>query len=174
MKRSLGKKVKPLSEKKIVGVAHSIRDQLEIGSSYLKITNLYEVLQEMEELVLEILEDNELEEEALCFPDHKLIQIKESVYNDACDGNGHARFTLAHELGHLFLHQKQESLSYAKGKRASHKIFEDSEWQADVFASELLMDTRMVDINMEAEDAAHEFGLSKLAAQYKLKKLKDK
>ncbi len=86
-----------------------------------------------------------LEKEVLG-PDPKLLPIadkgelviREDVYealNDPDDPmHGRARFTLAHELGHLVLHEVRRCID--KTAMIKHKVFEDSEWQADYFASE--------------------------------------
>ena len=63
-----------------------------------------------------------------------IIRIRESVYNGAVEGNPRDRFTLAHELGHYLLHTP-DRVSFTRG---SHPIYQDPEWQANVFAAELL------------------------------------
>lgn len=68
--------------------------------------------------------------------------IREDVYEAWNDPNdpmhGRARFTLAHELGHLVLHEGPAL--HRQTAMIKHKVFEDSEWQADYFA-EFLMPT---------------------------------
>lgn len=72
--------------------------------------------------------------EAAVLPDKKLMNIREDVYMALHDDDTRARFTIAHELGHLFIH-KGVALNRGDG---NHKIYEDSEWQANQFAAELL------------------------------------
>ena len=173
-RRKLGHKVRPLSGAKIKKIANQFRDAFDLKKAYLKIPQLYEALQSMEFLEFEIVEDAHMSEEARTFPDKSFIEIKESIYNGACEGDGHCRFTLAHELGHLLLHKNQNSKSYARGEVAKHEVFEDSEWQADEFASELLMDSRLISDDMTSNKAAKEFGVSKMAAGYKIYKVNKK
>ena len=137
------------------------------------VCRLYEVLEGMELLTLEVVEEDELEVEATTDPDTGRVVVREDIYNGAAEGVGHCRFTMAHELGHLFLHkgQKPEGV-FARGK-SDHDTWQDSEWQADVYASELLMDSRLIDnLDMDPEVAAKRYGLSLQAAKYKLHILK--
>lgn len=64
--------------------------------------------------------------------------IREDVYNSALEGCPRSYFTLAHELGHLFLHGG-ENVSFC---RSDYEIdvpaFQNAEWQANLFAAELL------------------------------------
>ncbi|MDH3805263.1 MAG: ImmA/IrrE family metallo-endopeptidase [Gammaproteobacteria bacterium] len=73
-------------------------------------------------------------------PDQKIIFLREDVYEGAMEGNGRDRFTFAHELGHLLLHSGNYLARYDPAEpKPTHRKFEDSEWQADNFAAELLM-----------------------------------
>lgn len=174
VKRNSGVKVNPMRTLEVRAVAHEIRDSLLKDKHYVDVCRLYEVLEGMELLTLEIVEEDELEVEATTDPDIGRIVVREDIYNRAAEGDGHCRFTMAHELGHLFLHkgQKPEGV-FARGK-SDHDTWQDSEWQADVYASELLMDSRIIDdINMCKKEAAKLFGLSDMAAGYKLQLLRN-
>lgn len=72
--------------------------------------------------------------EAAVLPDEKLMNIREDVYEALHHNDTRARFTIAHEFGHLFMH-KGVALNRGDG---NHKPYEDSEWQANQFATELL------------------------------------
>ena len=39
------------------------------------------------------------------YPSKNLIRIREDIYNRAAEGEGRDRLTVAHEVGHLFLHE---------------------------------------------------------------------
>ena len=65
----------------------------------------------------------------------RTIILREDVYEDAWNGDGRARFTVAHELGHLFMHT---GIPMARAA-GSVKPFRLSEPQANQFAAELLM-----------------------------------
>lgn len=172
-KRKLGTKVSPLSKDVIGHLAHRLRDELDIRKPFINVCKLLDILAELGVAEYSVVEDDELgEEEALTYPDEGLILIKESIYDRAAAGDGHCRFTIAHEFAHLFLHRNQKTEnSYARGKISppTHKIFCDSEWQADVFASYLLMDSRFISESDEARDLTSKFGVSIFAAQMRLK-----
>ncbi|MFB6349447.1 ImmA/IrrE family metallo-endopeptidase [Moraxella sp. ZJ142] len=72
--------------------------------------------------------------EVAVLPDKKLMHIREDVYEALHGNDPRARFTIAHEFGHLFMH-KGVALNRGDG---NHKTYEDSEWQANQFAAELL------------------------------------
>ncbi len=168
-KRKLGHKVKPLKTATIESAARNCRDSFRQFKPYINICKLYEVLQELGVLWFEVVEDYELgDEEARTYPNAKLIKIKNTVYEAAANGDGRARFTLAHELGHLDLHKNQEP-AFSRG---DHQVYEDSEWQADTFASEFLMDSRMINSTDTAQDLVEKFGVSYTAAALRLKKMR--
>ena len=78
--------------------------------------------------------------EGLTEPDQKIMFLREDVYDGAMTGDGRDRFTFAHELGHLLLHSGNYLARYdPAAPKPTHKKYEDSEWQADNFAAELLM-----------------------------------
>lgn len=168
-KRKLGTKVSPRSKESIRQIAQRVRDELDLNRPRIAIVALLETLQALGEIELEIIEDNEFSsnEEAIAYPDQNLIQIKNSIYESASDGCGHCIFTLAHELGHLLLHRNQKP-SFARGQ---HKIYEDSEWQADTFASEFLMDVRYIGEEDSSNDIAERFGVTLHAAKVRKSKL---
>lgn len=170
--RKLGHKVEAKTAYSIEKIAMSVREKLGINSAKVKIVALLEMLQNLDEITLDIVEDHELkDEEAVAFPDKNIIRVKDSIYSDACRGVGHAIFTLAHELGHIIMHKNQEQ-SYARG---THRIYEDSEWQADTFASAFLMDNRFIDLEFDtAGDVSKRFGTSYKAADVRLSKLRSK
>lgn len=173
--RKLGHKVKPLRKIAVQRVAQTFRDSVGIAGGKINICALFELLQDMGFLEFEVVDDTELVGmEAQTKPDDEFIQIRQSVYDLAAKGDGHCRFTLAHELGHLLLHKDQAAVSYARGEMPKHEIYEDSEWQADVFASELLMDSRLVDPNRSASEVANQFGTSVTAAAMKIREIKKK
>lgn len=66
-----------------------------------------------------------------------IIYIKKSVYEGLKNPSSRSNFTVAHEMGHYFLH-------YLLGvtmprKTGVKKMYTDPEWQANQFAAEFLM-----------------------------------
>lgn len=98
-------------------------------------------------------------------PDQPLVLIRRDVYDGANQGVGRDRFTLAHELGHLLLHRGHRYLERpAPNAPPRHAKFEDSEWQANAFASELLMPVHVVRQCTTPEALARLAGVSVSAA----------
>lgn len=107
------------------------------------------------------------ENEGLALPDKDYIAIREDVYEGARRGRGRDMFTVAHELGHLILHQS-ENLVLRKGLGAP-AIFCQPEWQADTFAAEFLMDHRMITAADTPHTIARRFGVSMSCAQKRIR-----
>lgn len=96
------------------------------------------------------------------FPDAGLIQLREDVYEGACENKPRDRFTLAHELGHLLLHR---GMSLARIDPADPPpIYRNSEWQADKFASYLLIPPHLVGNCSSLHDVVAKFVVSYEAA----------
>ena len=97
----------------------------------------------------------------------RTIEVRSDVYDHAHDGQPFARFTLAHELGHLVLHSDirlaRRDAPYAVDR------FRDPEWQADCFAGELLMPLFIYQEMKNPEDAANAFGVSSSAVKAQLR-----
>jgi hypothetical protein len=164
--RQLSTKVSPRSKRNIQDLAQSLRDSLGINCLQLPIVVIYEALQHIDDLDLEVVEDWHLpSEEAVTYPDLKTIQVRESVYDSAYAGDPRSRFTLAHELGHYLMHRDQNASFSRSG---SHKIYCDCEWQADRFASELLIDRRLFKADWTVQEVMEKFKASQKAAEIAL------
>ncbi len=155
-------------------------EALVVRKAFSRGTNLYFPLMPMFELELcklipgffwDIRDDGSLEDtaRALTCPESKTILIENSVYEGAVKGVGKDRMTIAHEIGHLLLHQ---STPYAKKYDPNPiKVYENSEWQADVFAGELLAPIRLIH-GKGVMEIAEDFGVSPSAAKAQLRALR--
>lgn len=176
--RPRGVKVPGCKRSDIRELAMSIRGSVNQPGGKLDVIHLLEIdLQGADLAYLDPVEDDALMdgELARAYPDTNWIQIRNSVYESACDGDGMARFTIAHEIGHLLLHKGCNHFSRYAENAGTHRIFEDSEWQADNFAAELLMPAndiveRGLSTVAEIQEA---YGVSQQAAKFRLKNLKD-
>ncbi len=99
----------------------------------------------------------------------KTIYIREDVYYRACDGNARDLFTIAHELGHLFLHSNQ-NVELARAEM-NIKAYENPEWQANTFAAELLMPVKLISKSDIPDSLVKRFGVSYESAKIRLKNL---
>lgn len=174
MVRKFGSKVPPKSTLNIRNDANSVRSILKLGSKKINMISLIEFIlpKLLPDFSYEVLSADEMEgDEARTYPDKLLIYIREDVYYAATNGDRRAQFTLAHELGHLVMHSGLDnSSSYARNS-TDHKTYEDSEWQADTFASEFLMPyTEAIKCN-DANEIYSKFGVSMSAAQIRYKKI---
>ncbi|SOY32038.1 hypothetical protein AMURIS_04791 [Acetatifactor muris] len=89
-----------------------------------------------------------------------IMKIREDVYERAIKGNPRDRFTLCHELGHFLMHSP-ERVGFARGDAPAYM---DPEWQANVFAGELMAPFDLVK-NMSVSEISQKCGMSMQAAQ---------
>ena len=97
------------------------------------------------------------------FPSKNLIRIREDIYLRACNGEGRDRLTIAHEIGHLFLHDNDSIALCRLEPGESIKPYEDPEWQADCFGGELLASSYLIK-NLSVETIMNSCGVTKNAA----------
>lgn len=110
--------------------------------------------------------------EGLTFPDQHALWIREDVYLALYRGEGHARFTVAHEIGHLWLHPMPVVALARRPQPLSHSLHEDTEWQADTFAAEFLMPAAEVRVSCAtAREISVKYNVSPQAAMRRLKEL---
>jgi Zn-dependent peptidase ImmA (M78 family) len=135
--------VDPLSEADIRAAAEKLRAVLyDGGHKYVDVIDLIERKMPIlfENFRYEIVGNDELpDREAEFNPYEYCLRVREEVYEKAFAHDGHCRFTLAHELGHFFLHRNQ-TLAFARySENGEIPPFRNSEWQADMFARHLLV-----------------------------------
>jgi Zn-dependent protease with chaperone function len=109
--------------------------------------------------------------EASCLPEKRVIYITSSTYEGVIRNDDRARFTIFHELGHLLL---AHSRNFHRDTTVSFPIWENSEWQADQFAAEILMPLDVIRAKnlIVAGELRKEFGVSHTAASIRLSKLR--
>lgn len=160
-----GHKVKALYISQIRSLAHYVKDSFRITGRCFPIVELVELMHQQELIEFEIVERECMKEDyGVTYPKRNQIFIREDVYDKALDGDGFGRFTMAHELGHLIIHR--DETVYARNQHGgSHKTIEDSEWQADKFAQELLIDTRLLMSTYDPYNIAEQCGVTAKAAE---------
>ena len=104
------------------------------------------------------------------FPDKCLIRIREDIYYGAIGGNGRDRLTLAHEIGHLLLHEGNGIALCRMQPGERLKSYEDPEWQADAFGGELLASSYLIK-GMSESEVMRKCGVSSSAARVQLRTL---
>jgi hypothetical protein len=119
--------------------------------------------------------------EAAMDPQEKLVILSPGTYEELIDGVARARFTVAHEIGHVILHAKflrhrlLDGGNILKLHRGDIPAFRDPECQANAFAASFLMPTHHVDL-MEKEGAGQQelvktFNVSWESAEYRINNL---
>jgi Zn-dependent peptidase ImmA (M78 family) len=98
---------------------------------------------------------------------NRLIRIRESVYDDACSGNGRDRMTIAHEIGHLLLICEFGFALRRNFSKREVMPYEDPEWHAKCLAGELLAPSLLIG-GMTVDEVASVFGVSREAAVVQL------
>ena len=161
----------PLSRKDIRHMAEIVRTiEGSSGSLFFDIMHFLEVTLPRvdEDFSLVVKTKEEMGEcHGLTFPERNEIQIREDVYQRACDGSGRDRLTMAHELFHLLQHTR-ENISFARSE-GQVKTYMDPEWQADAFGGELLIPYSLI-TGMSAEEIARECKVSMSAARCQMAK----
>lgn len=116
--------------------------------------------------------------------DQDILEIlaSERTYSWLEDGHPRALYFVGHELGHCILHTDQlirlaqmptqQQAAFHRGRKA-HKAYEDTEWQANAFASALLMPARGVAAlervgRLTISAIMDQFSVSREAAGYRL------
>lgn len=162
-------KAKPLSRRNLESMAEKFREILGLTNA-LRI-DVISILENAlpiidTEFYLDIVPDKELDAHARAYPEDHTIKIRESIYDGARRGNGRDRFTIVHEIFHFIWHDS-EGISLARNPEAV-KLYENPEWQADVFAGAFLMPSRLIR-GKSVSEVMEECGVSKSAARCQLK-----
>ena len=122
--------------------------------------------------VLEIVPVNEMgNKHGETYPGKNLIRIREDVYLRALEGNGRDRLTIAHEIGHLLLHDDDSIALCRLAPDEKLKAYEDPEWQANAFGGELLASSYLIK-GLSVHEVSEKCGVTKSAAPIQLNALK--
>lgn len=167
-------RAKPLKWAQVDAIANNFRRDTGFSvTPYFPIVDVVEkiIAYRFEEIDFEVCTDSEMDGAyGLTCPQGGFIRIREDVYSEACAGNGRARFTVAHELGHLLLHADPEKPLARASSTENLKPFQSAESQANRFASSLLVSEELITSNIP-EEVAKVFGVSNETAFYRLKNL---
>lgn len=165
--------VSPRSTEAIYKTAAQVREVfagMMPNARWVPIDKIYETLHLfVEGFELQICDHREMgDDHGLTFPEDRLIKLRTDVYDGMCTGVGRDRFTAAHELGHLFLHNTPGLAR--RRTEISTPAYKNSEWQANTFASALLIDGMQLAQCRSAHEVAETFGVSIQAANVRYKK----
>lgn len=158
--------VSPMSKANIVKMVREIKAIIGAnGDLFFPVTHFLENVLPLidDEFQYEYVDKKEMPDGTYAFynPKTNKMTIREDVYEGACNGVGRDRFTIAHEIGHYFLHA--DELVVARNKNSIYKAYTDPEWQANKFAAELLIPSDLTR-HMSVQDIAERCGVSLQAA----------
>jgi Zn-dependent peptidase ImmA (M78 family) len=166
--RNSGVLVPPMTKQSIADIASTIRQGLGLTQLYFPVVDIYELLHFIvEEAYFEVRTKIEMgDDHGRTYPDKSVIWVREDVYDAARCGRPRDRFTMCHELGHLVLHK---GISFSRiDPNNPPKIYMNSEWQADIFASHILIPEELISPNATVYDLMNDFGVSYEAANARL------
>lgn len=170
--KSEGRRAKGMSRREIRELAKMIRKKCGLERTYkVPVCCFFEWIMEklFPDFQWEIVPDYTMTEEGLTFSATK-IEIRQDVYVAACKGEGRARFTIMHEIGHFILHGPNRVALCRLSPGESIPKFENPEWQADTFAAEFLMDYDLVQ-GMNYKQISDECGVTYGAAKTRIGKI---
>lgn len=112
----------------------------------------------------------------------RVVTLNLATYNRLEKDDPRARFTCAHEFGHMILHgqyqisHSAQSTDVMFARRSQLKAYEDPEWQSDTFGAALLMPYPMMKLlfkngEMEVDNVMQTFQVSRTAAMKRITKL---
>lgn len=176
--RQRGVKVKPTSTAKIRKLAEDFRVLLGIEAPKVDMLDLLE--DTLFQVGLSFHVDDPAspilnpEEDACAFPDRDFLVLSPRVYEGLCNDDPRARFTLAHEVGHMLMHGSNiQGFARPRTGSSPHKAYCDSEWQADTFAAEFLMPASIAR-GMTEQGIMDAFGVSASAAKIRASVLRER
>lgn len=156
--------------------ANNVRQILEIGDTPqdIDVGRFLDQLSVKYSITYDVLDPDEMpyaDVEACWDPESMTMHVRSDVFEKACTEDPRARFTIMHELGHGLLgHRRTINRS---GTDRQTEIYEDSEWQANQFAAELLMPLDVIHSQQlyTATKIERHFRVSSQAAALRIKQL---
>lgn len=170
-----GYKVAPKSKLQLRKIANEIcvllRDLGCYEGDFINVNYLLECVLQNAGYNYHIVEDNELQNTAaFTIPDEKLIVLRNSIYKKLAVDDPFSRYTVIHEFSHIILNHSVTL--HRNAILGTHAWYEDSEWQANNLAAEVLMPVDIIQkydgIPMLLMDAC---GVSSQAITYRLSNL---
>jgi Zn-dependent peptidase ImmA (M78 family) len=167
-------KASPLSNALICNLAKQFRKMLGIkDNAPVDILSVLEIAMPLldTDFNYSVREKEDMEVDAHAYTDHdnSEIVILDEIYDRAVEGRGRDRLTIAHEIGHYLLHNKQMCVLTRVFAGETIKAFEDPEWQATAFAGEFLCPAEAAQ-NLTIVEIAEKYGVSIDAAKIQKRK----
>lgn len=158
-----------LSCAKIIRVARDVRQLFGVNVDHYPVVRILELGMLMldKEFTFAVMERYEMKGDlGLTIPSENAIYLRSDVYNRALNDSPIDRFTVAHELGHYFLHRDVPVVFHQAHQTRKMKPERDSEWQASIFGAALMMPVHRFRKCKSLDEAAVKFGVSKSTAGF--------
>lgn len=168
--------VQPVSRSQIRKVTESLRQMtgVKLKTSFCVVKWLEFKFLPLIGFELGILEEKEMgDNHGLTDHEHKMVYLREDIYEGACAGQGRDRMTILHEAGHCVLHTP-DRVVYHRNFQSTLPTYKDPEWQAKAFAGEFMIPSHLLRIGMTVAQISKEFGVSKEAAEFQARKVYEK
>ena len=165
--------VAPQSRKDIVATASHARSILKLPNGKINIPKLLDELTGFG-IYYDVFDRQSApvpkEVEACYVPEDRTMYIRDTVFEQMCEGGQRAVFTFGHELGHALLAHRR---TYNRQSASSLPAYCNSEWQANSFSAEFTMPISQIKAFrlLTANAIAGHFGVSMAAARVRLEEL---
>lgn len=106
------------------------------------------------------------------YPCQHVMKLREDIYDKAVAGDGFARMTIAHEVGHLLEHDDTPLAMTRRAANSQTPAYLSSEWQANAFAGALLMPACKI-VDMDEFAVADTYRVSLAAATTQKQKIRE-
>lgn len=172
-----GYKVSPMRRTDLRSISDQLRKLPEIAACY-KDGNFLDAVYLLENVLfragynLHLLDDDKLTETAgFTAPELRLIVLRNSIYEGLFENDPFSRYTVVHEFSHIVLNH---AVTLHRGALlGQHQWFEDSEWQANNLAAELMMPIEVIQrLELKPLLIQSECGVSSRAVHYRLDNLR--
>lgn len=165
--------IEPKSRQELREIALKIREIFGLRDClYFPIVEFMEHMMPMvfDNFNFEIIEDSDLPPDKDAVINIKngngIVQIKESVYEGACEGIGQHRMTIAHEVVGHFIPMCVLGFRFYRSYEGEDLVaFRNPEWQAKCLAGELMIAAHLVR-DFKPKEIMEKCGVSKTAAEY--------
>jgi Zn-dependent peptidase ImmA (M78 family) len=170
--REANRFVQKRSKQDIANLANLVREALQLGDERVAMAQLLEfVLPDLiEDYDFQVVDDAELAgAEGLTDLSRPVIRMSNTTYSELLEADPRARFTAAHELGHLLMHSNNH-IHYARVDHVDRRS--DPEWQANEFAAAFLMPEASFRQTQSIEEAMTRFGVGFRSAKWRAQSLR--
>lgn len=153
----------------IISVARQVRQLFGVNVDHYPVVHILEMgmLIVDPDFTFAVKNRHEMKEDlGLTIPSENAIYLRSDVYHRASNDCPTDRFTVAHEIGHHFLHKNVPVVFHQANRPRTLKPEQDSEWQANIFGAALLMPLQRLRKCKSLDEAAVKFGVSRKTAAF--------